>query len=365
MPTIAYFSAKYKTKVDTFNNIKIEQYYHPDHAYNIEKIAESTVVTLGYCIENFGSYPFNYLRIAEIPSHWGFGGYAHPGVISMVEDRLYLIDISENPSFDLVAKRTIHEVAHQWWGCILTPKNTDGGALFVEGFAKYTEALLLEKMYGKGALWQLSETANYRYFFGRTYASEPEPPVYLEDGQDYIAYGKNLSVMLSLKDVLGEAKLNSVLRTLIDRYRTNTEAQISTLDFLNELYIVAPEYRTLIDDWFKKVITYDLSITDKSYKKLANNTYEVSLKVKAKRFKTLDKGEVISIDINEPIRIGLFDKHPKAITKEDSILYLKPHLINKETMEFKIIVNELPKYISIDPYGTRSDENIIDNVIKL
>jgi hypothetical protein len=34
-------------------------------------------------------------------------------------------------------------------------------------------------------------------------------------------------------------------------------------------------------------------------------------------------------------------------------------------MALKIIVDQLPKYIAIDPYGTRSDENFADNLIDL
>ena len=34
-------------------------------------------------------------------------------------------------------------------------------------------------------------------------------------------------------------------------------------------------------------------------------------------------------------------------------------------MDLKIIVDQLPKYISIDPYGTRSDENFTDNLLSL
>jgi hypothetical protein len=38
---------------------------------------------------------------------------------------------------------------------------------------------------------------------------------------------------------------------------------------------------------------------------------------------------------------------------------------NKEMTEIKVIVKEKPSYISIDPYGTRSDENLVDNLIRL
>ena len=103
----------------------------------------------------FWDYAFDHVRIAEVPSSWPFGGFAHPGTISMVEDRLYLSDVSKEETFNVVAKRAIHEVAHQWWGHTLSAKPVAGGSLFIEGFAKYTEAVVLEKMYGKRALYHL------------------------------------------------------------------------------------------------------------------------------------------------------------------------------------------------------------------
>ncbi len=63
------------------------------------------------------------------------------------------------------------------------------------------------------------------------------------------------------------------------------------------------------------------------------------------------------------INIGIFTKHPSLVSKDDTILYLKPHQINKETMEFKIIVDELLSSVSIDPFGTRSDEVFWDNSV--
>ncbi len=362
MPTIAYFSAKYATKKERYKNIDITQYFHPKHNYNIEKIAESTKEALAYCTTNFGDYPFDYLRIAEIPSHWGFGGYAHPGLISMVEDRLYLIDISNNPKFDLVAKRTIHEVAHQWWGHALMPKNTPGASLFIEGFAKYTEAVVLEKMYGKGALWQLSETANYRYFFGHAYASLQEPPVYLEDEESYIAYGKNLTVMLALKDLIGETKLNSVLFSLITNYGSSSKTRVTSIDFLNELYKIIPEHRKLIDNWFKEVILYDLSVEKQSYTELDNGKYKVNVTVNAKRSKMLADGSTTDIAIDEPIRMAVFTKNANEITSDSEVLYYELRQINKEKTSFSFVVDAKPEFVAIDPYGTRIDENIYDNI---
>ncbi|WP_299118276.1 M1 family aminopeptidase [uncultured Tenacibaculum sp.] len=366
IPSIAYFSSNYTIKTENYKGIQVEQYYNEEHQFNIDTIQKSMKETLAYCTENFGQYPFNHLRIVEIPSHWTFGGFAHPGVISMVENKLYLSDISNTKGFNLVTKRTIHEVAHQWWGHILSPKFVEGASLFTEGLAKYTEAVIMEKMYGKSAIYQLSQSANSRYFRGRSYASNQELPLYLNNEQSYLTYGKNYTVMLALRDILGEQLLNKVLKELLNKYRNSTEFEITSLDFLNALYKVTPEeYHVLINDWLKRIIRYDLSVKETSHSKLSNGMYEVTLKVQAKRFKMQSTGEEISTAINEHINIGIFREHPSELISSKSILYLKPHQINKERMEFKILIKELPKFIAIDPFGTRSDQNLADNIVKL
>lgn len=366
LPEVGYFSANYTSKKIDFKGISIEQYYDESHDFNIGEIESSVKQTLDYCQENFGAYNFDHVRIAEVPSHWPFGGFAHSGMISMTEHKLYLNDVRNEETFNLVAKRTIHEVAHQWWGHTLSAKPVPGGSLFIEGFAKYTEAVVLEKMYGKRALYTLTENARRRYFSGRSMASEFEPPVYKVDGQSYISYGKALTVMLALRDLIGENEVNHVLKTLTNKYRNLNKLEVNSIEFLDEVYKVTPvKYHSLIDDWFKKVITYDLAVDDSSYKELADGTFEVSVNIKAKRFETNTAGEIEQIEINEPIKIGLFTKHLTSVKDESSILYYESNIIQKQDTVIKIIVKELPKYISIDPFGTRSDENTVDNLFQL
>ncbi len=363
-PLLGYFSAEYSTERKQHRNIWIEQYFHSAHSMNIAASTEAVQQTLDYCIDNFGEYPFDHLRIAEIPGPRGFGGMAMPGTISMVEENFYLLDQRDPEVFDLVGKRTIHEVAHQWWGHILTPKQTEGSAIMIEGLAKYTEAVIMEKHHGKGALHTLSKYSNNRYFIGRAYTSETEPPLYLEDGQGYLHYGKNYTVMLALKELIGEEKINSVLRDLIEKQKDAERLETISLDFLEGLYKVTPsEYHQLIDDWFKRVITYDLSVVDASYEKMSNGQYKVTASFKTKRWETGENGEIKPISINEPIPIGIFSKHPKRIKPDKKgMLYLKPHQINEDTFELEFIINQKPTYITIDPYGTRSDKNLIDNL---
>ena len=121
----------------------------------------------------------------------------------------------------------------------------------------------------------------------------------------------------------------------------------------------------MVDDWFKKIITYNLKITDASYKKLDNGQYKDSIGVQTIKYEAKGLGEEKEIDLEEPLQIGLFDKHPKSVNKEEEILYFKSHNFNQDTTKIEIIVDRLPKYVTIDPYGTRLDKNRTDNLMEL
>ncbi|WP_417786456.1 M1 family aminopeptidase [Tenacibaculum sp.] len=365
-PIVAYFSAKYETQKTTHKGIAVEQYYNPSHNFNINTIENSTKEALAYCQENFGSYNFNHVRIAEVPSHWGFGGFAHPGVISMTEDRLYLSDIRDENTFNLVAKRTIHEVAHQWWGHTLTAKPVAGGSLLVEGLAKYTEGVVLEKMYGKRALYELAEDARRRYFLGRAFGGNIEPPIYKVQEEGYISYGKAYTMLMALRDLIGEKQVNKVLKNMTEKHRLDSTPKAHTIELLEEIYKITPEeYHQLVNDWFKRVITYDIAVEKSLCKKLSDGTYEVKATIKAKRFETLSDGDIKEIGINEPIKIGIFTTHPSLVKDNNTVLFYESKQLTKELTEVLCIVNEKPNYIAIDPYGTRNDENLVDNVVEL
>ncbi|PWN06318.1 ABC transporter permease/M1 family aminopeptidase [Rhodohalobacter mucosus] len=364
MPAITYQSAAYDVDMEFYGGIRMEYYTHPGHDYNMCTISESARHTLDYALREFGEYRHDHLRIVQVPSVWRFGGYAPAGTISMTEDRLYLVDERDPEAFSLVAKRTIHEVAHQWWGHLLATQNISGGSIFVEGFAKYTEGVVMEKHYGMPSLYQLGESAGHRYFTGRSYASTPEQPLYLEQGEGYMLYGKSYFVMMALKELIGETRLNGVLRTLVERHKDETDPTVTAPDFLDELYRVTPEENhSLIDDWFKKIITYDLSVTGAEYDRLPDGSYDITLTIEAEKLESVDGVESPG-SMNEPVPIALFSEHPSRASG-DQILWLNPLEIRSGSQQITLKVNSLPRYASIDPYGTRPDPVRRDNTLQL
>ena len=87
----------------------------------------------------------------------------------------------------------------------------------------------------------------------------------------------------------------------------------------------------------------------------------LSFSIEAQRFETNEEGIEVKIGMDESVQIGIFSGDPKNLKSESDILYLKPHRINKNQMEFKISVSEIPSYVSIDPYFTRLDRNALNN----
>lgn len=362
-PLIAYISAKYEIQKRNCDGVELEFYYHPGHDINLSTIEATACTLLSYGQKNFGAYPFQQLRVAEIPSYFPREGDAQPGMINLVEDQVYLLDNSKNKPFDLVAKRTAEQLAHQWWGISLAPKNAPGAGLLSFGLSKYTAAVVLEKMYGMGALWEQNQAFNERYFRGRAFASTEETPLYLERGKDYLINGKSGLVLLSIRDLIGEESFNEALRGLLERHSGSRTHEAHIRDFMEELYKLTPSaHRKLIDEWMKQIIRYELKVDHTRFEQIPDGRYEITADISAKRFKTLPAGKEVPISIDEPLKIGCFNTHPKHIDKTDNVLYLATHRIQDSLTRIKLTLDSLPRYISIDPFLTRPDRNYANNL---
>ncbi|WBL41726.1 M1 family aminopeptidase [Algoriphagus halophytocola] len=366
MPAIAIFSGIYQKEILISDSVQLEVYSHPAHQFASKKTLEVMDQSLRILTETFGPYPFKKLSILEIPSYWGFGGFAHPGMISMVEDNYFLVKPNPKNQFDLQSKRVIHEVAHQWFGHLLAPRNLPGASFFVEGLAKYSEALVLEKTVGKQAFWNITDNANRNYFSGRAFATETEPALSEMRGQNYLAYGKSVLSLLAMEDLIGSKKLNSVIRKMVDKSRENSIPSIAFQDFLKELdaNCKASEMR-LIRDWLEKVIHYDIKIESLQSSEFDNGNFEIRVAYAAKKLETLSDGSIREIELNEPIRIALFENHPNKNIMEKEIISSEIFTLESGKNELILHSRVKPKWIGIDPWGTRPDQDRRDNFIRL
>ena len=171
--------------------------------------------------------PYPYAKYAQIcVADFIFGGMENTSATVLTDrtlhDRRAHLDFSSD---GLVA----HELAHQWFGDLLTCRDWSHGWLN-EGFATYygrmCEADLLESTEGPGTaarmIWELQEayieegTSRYRR---PIVTNEYDEPIQLFDAHLYV---KGALVIHMLRRVVGDAAFRKAIRLYVQRHQAST-----------------------------------------------------------------------------------------------------------------------------------------------
>ncbi|MFP5245682.1 MAG: M1 family metallopeptidase, partial [Thermoanaerobaculia bacterium] len=327
-------------------HVLVELYSHPGHPQNIDRMLAATSTTLAYAEQHFGRYPWNVLRVVEVPSYWPFGGFAMPTLILMREDRAFLTDARNPRNVDLVTRRTAHEVLHQWFGHQLIAAVGEGSSAITESLTKYGELMVMEQLYGKTAVRNQLGYELTSYLRGRSNEQLAEVPLWKARGQAYLYYGKGSLVTYALRDLLGEARMNAAIRGLVDQFR-GVPDRATTRDLLAHLRRVAnDEEYALIQQWLTEIVLYDLQIEEAKVVR-GERGYEVRMRVRAAKSKTDGEGRETPVPMDEEVEIALFDQdHETVIASQKARL--------RNGMNEVVIVTPKPPTIGvIDPYFTR------------
>ncbi|HEX2846088.1 MAG TPA: M1 family aminopeptidase, partial [Chitinophagaceae bacterium] len=247
-------SAQYAIKKETYKGKSFEIYYHPTHTENVDHLLKNARITMDYCETNFGPYPFKTIRFAEVSGFTrGFAATAYPATIYMTEDMIFHSNIKADKQQDVINELAGHELSHLWWGNNqISPDDRDGSAMLTETLAMYTEMMLLKKMYGKEKMLDRIKMHLDIYSFNKGFSIE-QPLYKVQAGETHISYSKGAVVMYLLSELIGEQKVNEVLRSFIEKHKFPNPKPVST-DFLTELYrLTNPSVHSKIDTLFKKI----------------------------------------------------------------------------------------------------------------
>jgi ABC-type transport system involved in multi-copper enzyme maturation permease subunit len=354
---LIFASARYAVARAAAGKTQIEVYYDPAHRYNVDRILSAATESIRIFENAFGPYPQSQLRIAEAPAYARFGGLAMPGLVFLSESRAFLIDARDPSQIDLVARRTAHEVAHQWWGHSITPAVVPGASTIIESLPRYSELLVLDKRYGRAQVRRSLQFELDRYLGGRADDEKTEVPLTRVTDQPYLYYGKGAIVMNALKELLGEDTLNRALRSFVAAQSGHAH-QPKIDDLLQSIEAVTPpENRALVNEWTRDVILYDLSMNAANVRRLADGRFEVTMQVNVHKSRADER----ELPVNESIELGIFATDPDDAVAND-ILHLAAHPLHNGANTVTVIVDKQPSYAAIDPYLTRIDRNRFDNV---
>ena len=346
--------------------VNVEIFHHPTHTYNIDRFVRGVKHSMDYFSENFGPYQYSQMRILEFPRYASFA-QSFPNTVPFAESFGWVGDFSDPDDLDYVYTVTSHEVAHQWWGHQVTPSATRGSNQISESMAEYSSLMVMKKEHGVDAMQRFLKEELDRYLRGRANESKFEKTLLDNDNQAYVWYRKGGLILYALQDLIGEDTLNQAFKSYMEAARFRPEAPFTTTvewyDFMKDA--TPDSLRYYLEDSFEKITLYSNKVTEATYKKVADDKYEVTIEVESsknyfdgngKLLETGDKANLIEIAVfDEDIKNdqGMTVKVPLVLQR----VWVKP---GKST--FKYITEKLPIKAGVDPYNKMIDRIPDDNV---
>jgi ABC-2 type transport system permease protein len=248
----AVSSAKYQIKTIAYKGIVINIFYDINHPENVNHLLRNAKLTLDYCTQNFGKYPFKTINFAEVSSFTnGFAATAYPSSVFMTEDMLFHANIHADQDQDVINELAGHELSHLWWGnSQIDPDDREGAPMLTETLAMYTEMMIYKKMYGKGKMMERINV--HQQIFDNEKGLSENQPLYKVNGENtHISYSKGAVTMVKLSELIGEDKVNIALKNFLSHNQYPKKP--TSLDLMKEFYQVSPDetVKRKIDILFK------------------------------------------------------------------------------------------------------------------
>ncbi|WP_019028542.1 ABC transporter permease/M1 family aminopeptidase [Colwellia piezophila] len=363
----SFLSAELASKKEQYKGIDIEVYYHENHSMNVDRMIESVRDSIDYFTENFGPYQHKQMRIIEFPGYRSFA-QSFANTVPYSEKIGFISDLRDPENIDPVYYVTAHEVAHQWWGHQVGAANVQGSAIISESLSQYSALMVMEKKYGEDKIRKFLKYELDRYLRGRSVEFLEEMPLYRSENQQYIHYRKGSVVMMSLKDRLGEQRLNSALEKFLQDFKYQSTPYPTTLDLMAYLNQDTNEQeKTFISNLFEHISLYDLKTTDVTVSEVdgMDDFYDVTLTIEAALKRADGQGKETEVEFTDEIDIGLFSADPEDLSAKDFVLYLAKHQIKTGSNEIKIRVKGKPTFAGVDPFIRLVDRDSADNIYRL
>ncbi len=367
----SFVSADYEVETDSWTapsgkKVAIEVYHSPKHDKNLEYFIKGVKVSLDYNSKNYFEYPYSVIRIIEFPAYSNFA-QSFATTIPYSEDFGFVADFSKAEDYNYAFRVTSHEVAHQWWGHIVTPSKTSGANIISETLAEYVSLMTMKEEYGENGIKSFLKNSLDEYLSSRQFSFKPERSLIdVETGQ-YIWYEKGSMIMYDLQDVMGEDVVNTALRNFLNEFKYFEKGYYATSeDLYKAIYAVTPDsLKYKVDDGFKEIVLYENRVMDAKTKQLDNGKWETTFTVNSKKIYYDDTGKEKSVDEKENlVDVGLFGED---VTNEDGVTIKNPLSFDLKWLSpgdntFTIITDKKPLKAGIDPYNKLIDRNSDDNL---
>jgi ABC-2 type transport system permease protein len=325
---LAIASARYRVERRAAARHEVEVYHGGRQPESARQVAAIAAASLDHFAAIFARpFPYDTLRLTELPRFWRFGGFATPASIFLVENRTFELDLRREASVDLLTRRVAHEVAHQWWGHGLTPNGGPGAVVLVESLAKYSELEMVEKLRGKEAARRLLDYELGRYLAERAGSVNLEVPLAQAENDAFLFYRKGALVMSAIEAALGREAFRAALAALLQKEAPRVEDLIAELEARAE-----PAGKKRIDELMRRIVLWDFELVEA--------TSDLKLEIEARKWQADGSGREEEQTFEQEIEIAIEYEGGEEIHR----VKLVP---GRNTIELKS--GTTPRAIQLDP----------------
>lgn len=342
--------------------ISLEVYFPDGKEAYADKHMQAMQDMLEYGNRHFGSLKHSAIRLVAIPGFFPATGYALPQTVFIGEDVGFHADLHTTNGFDHVYRRTVHEVAHQWWGHSINGAATEGEGVLIETLAKYSEMILLKHRYGHDYVKRLIAYEQRRYHAGRGRSQATELPLYRADA-NHLIYSKGAAAMYALTQILGEQAINNALASLVTNH-SYPDKPATTLDLIRYLSKdKTTEQIHLIESWFYETQVYDLAIEDATYSLVKNSLSEQGYQLNfcVVNTKAETSTEEISTLSSSEVMLEVYDENDVLIKAQN--INVAKHTIEGHCEEW--VLPAKPDRLQLDPDLLVLDSNHRNNTVRV
>lgn len=355
-------SGRYEVRHDRWQDVSIDVFHDQDHAANVERMIRGAQAGLEYGARNFGRYPLRELRIAEF-ARATRSAQTYPGMIPLSESGAFIarIDDASARDIDYPFYASARDTARQWWGLQLAPAGLPGGAVLSDGLAEYTALMVMRRSFGAERMRRFLRHDLDAYLMGRVQEQRRELPLAHSQNQPYVTTRKGGLALYLLADLLGEARVNTVLRGLLERHAYRGAPDLGTgagaADLVAALRQVAPSDKAyLIDDLFESIVLYENRADSASARRRADGRYDVTIHAHAAKVRITDSGDEQPLVLRDYVDFGVDDADGRPLARER-------RLVAQAGQTVTLVVDALPARAGIDPDNKLIDRKPTDNMV--
>ncbi|MDB5720872.1 MAG: hypothetical protein JWP15_1490 [Alphaproteobacteria bacterium] len=369
-PILNFFSiqsAHYAERHRLYKGIDLAIYFHPAHAWNVDRMLNALERSLDYYQPNFGPYQFKQARILEFPGYRTFA-QSFANTIPYSEAIGFTADTSDPDSIDYVTYVTAHELGHQYWAHQIVGADMQGATMLSETLAQYSALMVMKHLYGEDKIRRFLKFELDRYLRSRGGETVEEVPLERVEDQQYIHYNKGSLVMYLLQARIGEDKVNRALRTVLDAHKFKGAPYPRSIELVDAFRREAktPEDQALITDLFERITLYDLKAVSPTAVKRSDGKWNVTVPVEAHKFYAAGKGNEKEAPLSDRIEIGLFTAEPgHGKFDRSNVIRMERLPVKSGKQVFRFVADRKPTNAGIDPYNFYIDRNSDDNVAKV